>query len=452
MTIAERLAGKIHGLGGSLPFEGCLHWSRMAITDMIGVALAGVGTETARIPGSILSGAAGNSHIIGTARRCDPVTAALLNGTAAHALDFDDMHESMMGHPSVAILPAALALGEHVGATGKELIEAYLVGFETAARIGRGMTHAHQRRGWHSTGTLGVFGAVAASATLLNLTENQTATALAMACSMASGVRGNYGTMTKPLHAGLAGRNAVFAALMAQEGFCASTEAFEHKQGFFAVYNDGAPVDEDAMFENWFEPPEILDPGVCLKLYPCGSHTYPFIEMTKSLLAEHGVTLKDIERLDALSETSRHHHADRPQPKSGLDAKFSTQYTMARTLMNGSPKLAHFTDEAVREKDIRNVMALIHAAPHPDLDESWASKYGGEVIMTLKSGAVYRAHIEHQIARGPSMPLSKNDLREKFLDCAAACLEPARAEDLFDGLMAIDSRENIATLMAQAVP
>jgi 2-methylcitrate dehydratase PrpD len=452
MPFSNQLAETIlQASDSSLPEE-CFHWAKMAIIDTIGVTLAGVPTETAQIPRRVMPAKTGPSQIIGIDQRCDPATASLLNGTAAHALDFDDMTQNMMGHPSVAILPAALALADAHNASGQNLLKAYVVGFEAAARIGRGMTYKHHDQGWHSTGTLGVFGAVAAAAYLMKLTEDQTATALAMACSMSSGVRVNFGTMCKPLHAGLAGRNGVLASLMAQEGFTASPEAFEHKQGFFAVYNDGVPVNQAAMLGNWFAPPEILDPGVCLKLYPCGAHTHPFIEMTKNLIAEHGITLEVIGWIDALSETSRHHHTNRPQPRSGLDGKFSVQYTMARTLLNGAPRLEHFTDKAVVEADIKAVMAIIHAAPHPDLNKSWADKYGGEVVITLKSGATHKARIEHQIARGPSTPLSEDELRGKFLDCAAACLEPTQAEQLFNALIEMDSCENMTTLTALTIP
>jgi len=449
---SQRLAKTILQAGeASLPGD-CFHWAKMAIIDTIGVTLAGVATKTAQIPRRVMPSNIGPSQIIGVDQKSDPVTASLLNGTAAHALDFDDMTQNMMGHPSVAILPAALALADAHHASGRDLLKAYVIGFEAAARIGRGMTYKHHDQGWHSTGTLGVFGSVAAAAFLMKLLKDQTATALAMACSMSSGVRANFGTMSKPLHAGMAGRNGVFAALMAREGFTAHHEAFEHKQGFFAVYNDNVPVDQEAMLGDWFAPPEILDPGVCLKLYPCGAHTHPFIEMTRSLVGEQGILLSDIERIDALSETSRHNHTNRPQPRSGLDGKFSVQYTMACTLLNGAPRLEHFTDAAVDEAEIKTVMALIHAASHPDLDESWADKYGGEVVMTLKSGAAHRARIEHQIARGPSTPLSEDDLRGKFLNCAAACLKSSQAEQLFNALIEMESCENMTTLTALTVP
>ncbi|MEX2451158.1 MAG: MmgE/PrpD family protein [Rhodospirillales bacterium] len=453
MNFAKRLAERIHAVGECPPSTDSLRWARLAIADTIGVTLAGAVTETARIVRRVTpTHAGGPARLLGTPDRANSVDAALVNGTTAHALDFDDMTENMMGHPSVAILPAALALGEAYGVNGETLLRAYLIGFETAAKIGRAVTYDHHRQGWHSTGTLGVFGATAAAAHLRGLDIDKTATALALACSLSAGLRANFGTMTKPLHAGAAARNGVFAALMAERGFTANPDAFEHPQGFFAVFNAGRVIDPESALKDWFDPPEILDPGVCLKLYPCGAHTHPFIEMVRALRTEHGFSLNEIDRIDALSETSRHNHTDRPRPKGGLDGKFSVQYTMARTLTDGAPRLEHFTDAAVEDPRVTAVMARIQAAPHPDLNARWADKYGGEVAVHLKDGTSHRARIEHQIARGPKTPLSEDDLRGKFIDCAVKCLSKPQAESLFDDLMAIERCENIAPVLAKTVP
>ncbi len=452
MDFSQRLAEKILNSRDVDHHPDCFHWAKLAIVDTVGVGLAGVNTDTARIVRRIYAQHPGNAHLIGVAQHSDAMNAALINGTTAHALDYDDITQNMMGHPSVAILPAVLALAETHNKSGLDVLRAYLTGFETVCRLGRGMTYKHHDQGWHSTGTLGIFGAVAATAEILELDRDQTATALAMACSLSSGVRANFGTMAKPLHAGLAARNGVFAATMAKEGFTANGEAFEHKQGFFKVYNDGQEIDQDVILRDWFDPPDILDPGVCLKLYPCGAHTHPFIEMVRDLRAKHHFSVEDIERVEALSEQSRHNHTNRPHPRSGLDGKFSVQYTIARTLLNEAPRLEHFTDDAVNELDVRSIMELIEAIPHPELDASWADKYGGEVVIMLKSGERHRARIEHQLARSPNFPLSEDELRGKFLDCAAACLSPTQAATVFEAFLAMDSCENLASLMETTIP
>ena len=314
MTFANHLAEHILSPAPNAFSDACLEAATHAILDTVGVTLAGAVTNTAKIIASTASLGQGPCHIIGGSQQCDPLNAALLNGTAAHALDFDDMNQNMMGHPSVALVPSLFALGEQTNASGCEILRAYLVGFETACKLGRAVTYAHHDKGWHGTATIGIFGAVAACCTLLKYDTTITAQALSIATSLASGIRANFGTMTKPLHAGHAGRNATFAALAAKEGFTANALAFEVNQGFFDVFLGTNIARPERALEKWYDPPEILDPGVCLKLYPSGAHTHPFIEMVRSLVTEHSLSIKMIKRIDVLSEQSRHDHINRPDP------------------------------------------------------------------------------------------------------------------------------------------
>jgi 2-methylcitrate dehydratase PrpD len=449
---SHEFANKIvAGPPNDLP-NACYDWAIKAIIDTLGVALAGAATDTARIVARTAPLAPGPCHVIGGTQTCDPLNAALLNGTAAHALDYDDMTQNMMGHPSVALLPPLFALGEYLQTSGEELVRAYLIGFETVCKLGRAVTYAHHDKGWHGTATLGTFGAVAACCSLMKLDTNTTATALSMACSMASGLRANFGTMTKPLHAGHAGRNAIFATLSAQNGFTANEGAFEGKQGFFEVFLGHDIAEPELALADWYDPPEILDPGVCLKLYPSGAHTHPFIEMVRALVRDHALTLDMIDSIDVLAEQSRHDHINRPILRAGLEGKWSVQYVIARTLIDGAPRLEHFTDTAVKEAQILDAMKKVHAAPHPELDASWADKYGGEVIITTTKGDRHRARIEHQIARGPDKPLSDEDLKGKFLDCARLSLLDNQAEKLFLALQNFRNAENVSALLSKTQP
>lgn len=448
MSFADDLAACISAAPPDDLDEACLKWAKRAVIDTIGVALAGAATDTARIPIRAIPLAPGPCQIIGRPLTCDPLNAALLNGTAAHALDFDDMTENMMGHPSVAILPPLLALAGVTPTSGDDLLRAYLVGFETAGKIGRAVTYAHHDKGWHGTSTLGIFAAIAAGAKLLAFDTPTTAAALAIVTSMSSGLRANFGTMTKPLHAGHAGRSALFALFAAREGFSANRRAFENTQGFFDVFLGPGTAKAKLALEKWFQPPEILDPGLCLKLYPSGAHTHPFIEMTRELLGRHQLRLSDIERIDVLAEQSRHEHINRPDPESALEAKWSVHYLIARTLTDGWPKLKHFTDQAVHDPHIREVMRRVEAAPDPALDRSWADKYGGTVIITTTGGLQHRARIEHMIARGPDNPMRDDELESKFLDCASPSLGPPQAKSLFDALAHLRSAPDITELLA----
>jgi 2-methylcitrate dehydratase PrpD len=192
----------------------------------------------------------GPSLVLGHDRRTVCLNAALINGTAAHALDFDDCSNTLGGHPSVPIVPALVALAEEVYAGGREVLLAYVIGFETQARIARAVNFYHYQKGWHPTATLGIFGAAAACARLLGLPEDRVATALSLSVSLASGVKANFGTMTKPLHVGQCSRNGLFAALLAREGFTAHPEAFEDERGFLNVFNGPGTFNADEILEH----------------------------------------------------------------------------------------------------------------------------------------------------------------------------------------------------------
>ena len=226
-----------------------LDWTASAFVDTVGVTLAGIREDAPRIllrvPG--VAAAAGPALIIGTDRRTSVLDAALVNGTASHALDYDDVAASLGGHPSGDAGAGAHPIGgEMLASSGRDLVLAYVVGFETACRIARGVHHHHYDKGWHPTATLGIFGTVAGAARLLGLTLQQTAIALSMAASLAAGLKANFGTMTKPLHVGHSIRNGLFAALMAREGFSSNPGAFEHRQGFLDVFNGPGTYDSRA--------------------------------------------------------------------------------------------------------------------------------------------------------------------------------------------------------------
>ena len=210
--------------------------------------------------------------------------AALVNGTSAHALDFDDVNMSMRGHPSVPLLPAVLALGEKIGSSGRELIDAFVLGFEVECKLGRVIGAAHYALGWHATSTLGTLGAAAACARLLRLDMERTQIALGIAASLASGVRQNFGTMTKPLHAGWAARNGVIAATLADRGFTADSAAIEGESGLLHAASGGARLNSRAL-ASLGDPWEIVSPGIGVKLYPCCYATHRAIDAALEIVA-----------------------------------------------------------------------------------------------------------------------------------------------------------------------
>ncbi|HSF20657.1 MAG TPA: MmgE/PrpD family protein, partial [Burkholderiales bacterium] len=335
MTLALELAQRINALRyDGLPAE-AVHWAKIGILDTVGVTLAGAREDCARIVDGIAAhGATGPSLIFGGNRRTAPLEAALVNGTASHALDFDDMTNNLGGHPSAPILPALFALADETGASGRDFMAAYVAGFETECKIAMGVHFYHYTKGWHPTATLGVFGAAAACAKLLKLPDDRIATALSIAASLAAGIKANFGTMVKPLHVGHCTRNGMFAALLARDGFSAGDRVFEHKQGFFNVFNGEGNYDAGKILPAWAQPLDIVKPGIAIKQYPCCGSTHSALDAILKLAREHKPAADDIERVDVWTHTRRLEHTNRPEPKSDLDAKFSVQYCMARALLD----------------------------------------------------------------------------------------------------------------------
>ncbi len=448
MTIIETIAERIAAVGyGDLPAE-AVHWAKLAILDTVGVTLAGAGEECAPIVARVLASPAGECLIFGSNRRAGPLDAALINGTAAHALDFDDVSNSLGGHPSAPIVPALFALAETLDSTGRDFIAAYVIGFETETRLGRGVHFHHYEKGWHPTATLGVFGAAAACCHLLGLDRAKTAQALAIAASLASGIKANFGTMTKPLHVGHTARNGLFAALLARDGFTANPAALEHKQGFLQVFNGPGNFDADKILAGWGRPWDIVQPGLAIKQHPCCGSTHPAIDAMLSLRAENSIGREippdKVARIDSWTHPRRLAHTDRPDPQSGLDAKFSVQYCLARALIAGRIVLEDFEGEAFRDPATRALMRRIHAAPHPAGGEA----LGAEVRITLDDGETIAGRVGSALGRGPDNPLPAAALFAKFSNCAGRALPPAQVERVERLLLQLDEARSARELVA----
>jgi 2-methylcitrate dehydratase PrpD len=267
---AGEWARRIVALGASDLSPEVVHWAGVGVLDTLGVTLAGSREPAVRLAARALDLADGPAPWLGYRRRVGVLDAALLNGTASHALDFDDCNNTMGGHPSAPVLSALLPLADTLGCAGAELVLAYVAGFELECKLGLAVNFHHYTKGWHPTATLGCFGATAACARLMGLDVPQTATALALAASFASGIKANFGTMAKPLHVGQAARNGLLAARLAHQGFTASADrVFEHEHGFAAVFNGPGTHDMDRGLAAWASPLDIVSPGIAIKQYPC---------------------------------------------------------------------------------------------------------------------------------------------------------------------------------------
>ncbi|OGA51175.1 MAG: hypothetical protein A3G24_01325 [Betaproteobacteria bacterium RIFCSPLOWO2_12_FULL_62_13] len=456
MGIALELSKRITSMTyDDLPVE-AVKWAKISFVDTIACALAAAGEDGPRIAEKALSfggKSGGNCVIWGTDRRTVPLDAATINGTTAHALDYDDCSNSLAGHPSAALLPASIALGEELRASGRDVILAYVTGFEAQSKVAHAVHLHHYEKGWHPTSTIGIFGATAACAKLFKLDAEHTATALAIACSLSSGIKANFGTMTKPLHAGECTRNGMYAALLAKDGFTACPEAFEHKQGFFEVFNGAGNYNAANTLASWCDPYEVLAPGVGLKQYPCCGSTHSAIDAMISLREKHNLRPKEVVKIESVTHDRALAHTDRPFPRSTLDAKFSVQYCVARALMHGDVTFEHFEGTAYTDPEVQKLLRIIETRPHAHRPKGMYEHFQGEVIVTTKDGRKLSARVDQPL-RGPKNAAPPDRLESKFRDCAAKAIVPGAIQKLYDALQSVENAKDIrevTNLLAESV-
>jgi 2-methylcitrate dehydratase PrpD len=450
MTLAQELATRINALScDSLPAE-AVHAAKVGILDLVGVTLAGAREDTTRIPAQILlRGASGGASLVfGGNARTNALDAALVNGTAAHALDFDDMTNNLGGHPSAPILPALIALADETGATGRDFIAAFVAGFETECKLGLGVHLYHYTHGWHPTATLGVFGSAAACAKLMSLPEDKIATALAIAASLASGIKANFGTMVKPLHVGHCSRNGLFAALLARDGFTANHGAFEHKQGFFNVFNGAGNYDAAKVLPAWADPLDIVKPGIAVKQYPCCGSTHSALDAALKLAREHKPAAEDIERIDVWTHSRRLEHTNRPDPKSDLDAKFSIQYCVTRAFLDRTIAIEHFERDAHQVPAVRKLLPRVHAAPYTTAQFPAENHFGAEVKVSLRGGRILSGKVDQPFGRTSDNPLPASLLKEKFDNCARRALPGERVGPLYSAIQGFENLKEAREMTA----
>jgi 2-methylcitrate dehydratase PrpD len=451
MSVATEIANRICEMQyQDLPEEALIS-AKIAILDTVGVTLAGGREEATKIVERTLrmSATAGPCLIYGSNRRTNCLDAALINGVSAHVLDFDDCNNTLGGHPSAPILPGLLAKAEEENASGREILLAYIVGFETEARIARGVNFHHYQKGWHPTATLGIFGAAAACGRLLGLASEQMATALSLSVSMAAGVKANFGTMTKSLHVGQCSRNGLFSVLLAGNGFTAHRDAFEHKQGFLNVFNGLGTYDQEKILDHWADPLDIVDPGVAIKQYPCCGSTHPAIDAMLEIVNGNRIESRHVSRIDVWIHARRLEHTNRPDPNSALESKFSLQYCVARALLNGRVVLEHFEGEAFRDPEVRRVAQLVKAAPYSEAQFDVANHFAAEVIVELFDGRRYSAKVQSAAGRTRDNAVSEEQLRAKFESCAGKALEPEQVRNLYQAFKDFDRVQSISELTSQ---
>ena len=303
-------------------------------------------------------------------------------------------------------------------------------------------------KGWHPTATIGIFGGTAAACHLLGLDEEKTTLALGIAASMAAGLKANLGTDTKPLHVGNCARSALFAALLAREGFTASPRAFEHKMGYLNVFNGEGNYDTAKLFGQWAAPWDIVKPGIAIKQYTCCGSTHPAVDATLDLTAEHDLKPEMVAKIETWTHPRRFEHTNRPDPRSDVDARFSVQYVVSRALAERCVLDSHFENNAYQDANIQSLLKRVNSSTYTTAQFPADNHFGAEVRITLTDGKVVSKKLDQPYGRTSANPLSAERLKAKFDGCIHDIVHDANRAPLYNAIQSFENLKDVRELTA----
>ena len=441
MGTTETLAAFVVECNGDTISQKAHDETKRAVLDVVGTTLAGSAEPAGRIITDYVRrecGSAGPAAVFAAGLRTSASLAALANGTMAHALDYDDVG-LQIGHPSVAVIPAALAVAEETGAGGRELLDAIVLGFEIASRIGAGAGRDAYRKGYHGTAIFGVFGAAAAAGRLLGLTVDQLRQAFGIAGSEASGLRANFGTMTKPLHAGSCGRAGVMAATLAKAGFTADPNIIETGVGYGDVILGKGSYDLAKMTEGLGES-FAVEGGVDIKKYPCCYGNHLTLDGIFALMDEHRLREEEIENVTVECSAHLPDVLIYSRPRTGLQGKFSLEYNVASALIDRAVTRASFTDERVLTSRIQQVIEKVTVNPQEGRDQR-------SVHIRVRTTSGKELAREQTVIHGsPADPLSRDELLAKFRDNAALVCDDVDIEQAIATVETLEDQRSLTPL------
>lgn len=416
---------------GDLPAD-VIELGKKSILDGLGLAIASGASASAGILQKYLEAqaAAGVVPVLGTAKRLPLRFAALANGTAIHLEDFDDTQLAvasdrvygLLMHPTVAVLPPVLGLAETMPTSGKDFMLSYHVGVEVCCKLAEACSPRSYGDGFHSTGVFGVFGSTVGCAKMRGFEVDRIARAIAIAATHAGGLRENFGTLSKPLQAGQAAEAGVVAADLAALGWDGAENVLEANNGFFHAY--GGSYDAAMILEQLGKPWTFSRPGVSIKPHPCGSLTHPGMTEMLRLIRTNQIKPADVVKVDVGTNTKNQTTLIHHQPKNGLQAKFSMEFSMAILLVAGRAGLAEYTDAVVNRADVQEMIRRVHFYADPEADAAGFDKMTTLIKIQLKDGRTVAGRAD--FGKGsPANPMSYDEVAEKFRECAGHVKWPA---------------------------
>ncbi|MCS3469062.1 2-methylcitrate dehydratase PrpD [Pseudomonas sp. JUb42] len=409
--------------------------AEIAITDVIGCLLGGRKEPAVLNAGRAFAGEGGGASAVTSQVPVAATWAALVNGCAAHVLDFDDNFFPPVTHASAALVPALLALGEEIGARPAAIVRAYIIGLEVQAQIGKRVNPAHYAAGWHATSTIGTLGVAVACAVLLQLDAEGIVHTLSIASSLAGGSKRQFGSMVKPLHAGFAALHGVMAARLAAAGITGVEDTLQGQWSFAQLYA-GQPHTVEAPVCLFPDAPLAIEEfGLVAKLYPSCMSSHLGIDALLALRASHAFSVAQIARVDLYLPGFMVANLRYEQPRTPTEARFSMNFCAAVALLDGSPRLGHFSDATLLRPDIQQLMPKVHRHEQQVSPQAAQLPWGGDCLarIALQDGRTLEQHWSYP--KGcPQNPLSAEEQWQKFSDCAAGNIGDQALRPLFDAL------------------
>ncbi|MBA2689787.1 MAG: MmgE/PrpD family protein [Burkholderiales bacterium] len=446
MTVQPTLALAQFVAGNSfLPLpDRVRHEAKRALLNWVGCSVGAANHPTVIRALAALSPFCGppQATVLGRRDRLDILHAALMNGITSHTFDFDDTHLKTVIHPSGPVAAAIVALAEYLPVTGEQLLQAFVLGVEVECRIGNAVYPSHYDLGWHITGTTGVFGAAAAAGKLLGLSETQLVWALGIAATQSSGLREMFGSMSKPLHPGMAAKNGLYAALLARSDFTSASEGIEGRRGFANVLSNARDYSKITvgLGETW----ELLENTY--KPFACGIVIHPIIDGCIQLRDQHGLVGEAIASVDLRVHPLVLELTGKTKPQVGLEGKFSVFHSAAVALLDGAAGEAQYSDRRVQDAEVVSLRDRVRAIIDPALKEDAAY-----VSVNLRDGRLLEKHVEHAIG-SLARPMSDADLEAKFRGLCAAVLAAEQIEALISQCWRFDAMTDSGLLAKMTVP
>lgn len=430
--------------------------AKKSILDGFGLALSGSVAQSGRFVQQHLSdvAGAGAASVIGTELKVPARFAAFANGVGVHADDYDDTQLAvaedrvygLLTHPTAPCLPAAFAEAEVRGLSGRDLLAAYLVGVDVECKIAEAISPRHYQHGFHSTATCGTFAAASAAGKLRGFNRETLQRALSIAGSQSAGLRENFGTMTKPFHAGRSCESGIVACDMAAMGWTATDKILEAPRGFFQAHGGG--YDLNAIRGKLGAPWTFADPGISIKPHPSGSLTHPGMTEMLSLIREHDIKPENVERVDVGTNHNMLNALIHHRPRNELQAKFSIEFCMAILLLERRANLPEFTDETVLRDDVQAMIERVHFDVHPEAEAAGYAKMTTILTIHLKDGRTITGQAD--FGKGsPANPMSYTEVADKFRGCAEyAGWSKDKTETLIDMVASLDDAPDASALAA----